>query len=195
MKHGRRPDLDAPVEERVEAARHDADHLERLAAEDDLLADDVPVRAEAPLPEAVAEHDDVLEALATVPGQERPAQHRRDAEDLEEVRRRIRPGQLLRLAGAGEIHVPAARDRERVEDVRALGDLLEARHREARLEIVEVRVVVISVTRRSGWSYGSERNSTALTSEKIAVLAPIPSASVRITTSENPGWWTRRRIA
>src|SRR4029079_19268555 len=143
LEDGRRPDLDAPVEERVEPPGHDADHLERLAAEDDLLADDVPVRSEAPLPETVAEHDDVLETLATVAGQERAAKHRGDAEDLEEVCRGIRAGQLLRLAGAGELHVPAPRDRERVEDVRALADLLVARHREPCLEVVEVRVVVV----------------------------------------------------
>src|SRR4029079_15089906 len=98
FEDGRRPDLDAPVEERVEPPGHDADHLERLAAEDDLLADDVPVRSEAALPKPLAEHDDVLETLATVAGQERAAQHRRDAEDLEEIRRRVESGQLLRAA-------------------------------------------------------------------------------------------------
>ena len=38
-------------------------------------------------------------------------------------------------------------------------------------------------TRRSGWTYGSGRNTTASTTLKIAVLAPIPSASVLIAAS------------
>jgi hypothetical protein len=36
---------------------------------------------------------------------------------------------------------------------------------------------------RSGWGYGSGFRRTPLTTEKMAVLAPMPSASVRIVTS------------
>jgi hypothetical protein len=47
---------------------------------------------------------------------------------------------------------------------------------------------------RSDCGYASGRNSTALTTEKIAVLAPMPSASVRITTSEKTGFRIAVRI-
>ena len=48
---------------------------------------------------------------------------------------------------------------------------------------------------RSGWGYPSGRRITPLTTEKIAVLAPIPSASVRMVTSANPGVRSRFRTA
>src|SRR4029077_3631875 len=40
---------------------------------------------------------------------------------------------------------------------------------------------------RSAFGYGRGRSRTALTILKIAVLAPIPSASVRTATKVNPG--------
>ena len=40
---------------------------------------------------------------------------------------------------------------------------------------------------RSGSPYGSGRSSTAWTTLKIAVLAPMPSASARTTTATKPG--------
>jgi len=43
----------------------------------------------------------------------------------------------------------------------------------------------------AGFSTGRERTMTALTSVKMAVLAPIPSASVSVTTSVNKGALTR----
>src|SRR5215211_1518957 len=42
-------------------------------------------------------------------------------------------------------------------------------------------------TSRSGDGKGSGFSNTALTTLKIAVLAPMPSASVRTATRENPG--------
>ncbi len=44
-----------------------------------------------------------------------------------------------------------------------------------------------SITRRSGFGNGSGSSSRARTTLKIAVLAPIPSASVMIATAVNPG--------
>jgi len=38
----------------------------------------------------------------------------------------------------------------------------------------------------SGWAKGSGRSKTALTTLKIAVLAPMPSASVRMATAVKP---------
>ncbi len=44
-----------------------------------------------------------------------------------------------------------------------------------------------SITRRSASGYGSGRRTTALSTVNTAVLAPMPSASVRIATAANPG--------
>ncbi len=45
------------------------------------------------------------------------------------------------------------------------------------------------MTSRSGWSYGNGRKSTAFTTLKIAVFAPIPSANVRMATHANVGFF------
>ena len=44
-----------------------------------------------------------------------------------------------------------------------------------------------SATSRSGALYGSGRSSTALTTLKMAVLAPMPIARVKVTTAVKPG--------
>ena len=44
-----------------------------------------------------------------------------------------------------------------------------------------------SITRRSAWPNGSGRISAASASEKMALLTPMPSASVSAATSVNPG--------
>ena len=48
---------------------------------------------------------------------------------------------------------------------------------------------------RSGSGYPSGRRITPLTTEKMAVFAPMPSASVRIVTRANPGVRRRFRTA
>jgi hypothetical protein len=50
----------------------------------------------------------------------------------------------------------------------------------------------VIVTSRSGASKGSGRSTAASTMEKIAVLAPMPSAKVRMAAVAKPG--ERRRI-
>ncbi len=45
----------------------------------------------------------------------------------------------------------------------------------------------MKLTMRSGSGYASGRSSTAFTTVKIAVLAPMPSASVRTATAVKPG--------
>ena len=49
-----------------------------------------------------------------------------------------------------------------------------------------------TITRLSGSGIGSGRSMTALITEKIAALAPMPSASERMATAANVG--LRRRI-
>ena len=50
-------------------------------------------------------------------------------------------------------------------------------------------------TRRSASAYGSGRSSTAFTTLKMAVVAPIPSASVSTATSVKPGVLRKARMA
>ena len=52
-----------------------------------------------------------------------------------------------------------------------------------------------SSTSSSGFLTGMARRSTSLTSAKIAVFAPMPSASDRIATAANPGLSRSRRAA
>jgi hypothetical protein len=46
-----------------------------------------------------------------------------------------------------------------------------------------------TITSRSGSANGSGRSSTALTTEKIAELAPMPKASATTATSVKPGFF------
>jgi hypothetical protein len=50
-------------------------------------------------------------------------------------------------------------------------------------------------TSRSGLRYGSGRSNTALTTLKIAVLAPMPNASVSTATAVKPGFFSNWRKA
>jgi hypothetical protein len=50
-------------------------------------------------------------------------------------------------------------------------------------------------TSRSDCGYGSGRSKTASTTLKIAVLAPMPNASVSTVTTANPGLRNSVRIA
>jgi hypothetical protein len=50
-------------------------------------------------------------------------------------------------------------------------------------------------TRRCASAYGSGRSNTALTTLKIAVHAPMPSAMVTVATSAKPAFFRRLRAA
>jgi len=52
-----------------------------------------------------------------------------------------------------------------------------------------------SSTSRDGSRNGSGRSSTALMTVKMAVFAPMPSASVRMATAENAGRDSSTRTA
>ena len=51
------------------------------------------------------------------------------------------------------------------------------------------------MARRSAFAYGSGRSSSAFTTVKMAVFAPMPIASDRIATAAKPGLWTSARSA
>ncbi|MDF2775680.1 MAG: hypothetical protein K0S86_5181 [Geminicoccaceae bacterium] len=109
-----------------------------LAVEDDLLADNRPVAAELALPEAVAQHDDLLFARHVLVGREAAAEDRRDAERLEHEPRRTRPLEPLGVAAyAGERWRPPAQHEHAVEERRVVSEIPKPGRRRARLEIVE----------------------------------------------------------
>ncbi len=56
------------------------------------------------------------------------------------------------------------------------------------------RMSLVTIARRDGSAYGSGRSITAFTTLKIAVLAPMPSASVMRAVIANPGLLRRVRI-
>ena len=95
---------------------------------------------------------------------------------------RERADEPLRLVDAGQVHALRKEQADRVERRRSAPDLLvfEVRHQPARKRR---RLAPDVDTSRSACGYGSGRSSTALTMLNIAVLAPTPSASVRIATS------------
>ncbi len=55
--------------------------------------------------------------------------------------------------------------------------------------------VVWKTTMRSGSGYGNGFSSTAFTMEKIAVLAPMPSARAATAASVKPGLFRKERTA
>lgn len=52
---------------------------------------------------------------------------------------------------------------------------------------------LVTIARRDGSAYGSGRSMTAFTTLKIAVLAPMPSASVMSAVIAKPGLFRRVR--
>jgi hypothetical protein len=56
-----------------------------------------------------------------------------------------------------------------------------------------LRSLTYTFTSSSARSYGCGRNSTAFTIEKMAVLAPMPSAMMATAVAVKPGDWRRRR--
>ncbi len=78
-------------------------------------------------------------------------------------------------------------------------DLLRARQSKKvgypTLLVLPSRPCCHSITTCSASGYGSFLNTTVCNTLKIAVFAPMPSASVSSTTAVNPGCFTALRIA
>jgi hypothetical protein len=73
----------------------------------ELLTDDVAVRTEAVLPEAIGKNDLVISANFSFLGQEVPAKEKGLTQNLEEARSRWFRPYLLRLTGDGQAHLAA----------------------------------------------------------------------------------------
>ena len=89
-----------------EARRHDAGDLVGVAVDLDGAADNSGVGGVAARPQGVAENDDVRTVAHVLGGGERPSHHCSHAERREQVRRDACRGHALRVAVAGEVHLP-----------------------------------------------------------------------------------------
>jgi hypothetical protein len=98
---------DGPLE--AEVRPHHADHLERLAVDHHVGAEDGATAAEPPLPQLVPEHDQRRPAGPGLPRRERPPERRPGAEQAEEVGRGEEHAHLLR----GGIARPGSRPGQR----------------------------------------------------------------------------------
>ena len=155
------------------------------------LADRVGRAAELPLPEAVADDRDraIRSAAARVVGwRERAAEHRRHAERVEHAAARPEAVHELRLAAGREVEplvAPRERPSNRSRRDRICSQIGFVHDRRP----VPLLITVPSVISASccGALTGSARSSRLLTSEKIAVLAPMPSASDSAATRETTG--------
>ena len=137
-------------------------------------------------PEALADHRDARRAGAIFVGGERAADHRLQADRLEHLRRHEAADQPLGLIAAGQVEHRAAIDAEVLEDLVLLAPVLKIRPRD-RHRLARRASSPPSIMMRSMSAYGYGRSITASTTLKIAVVAPMPSASVSMTTAVKPG--------
>ena len=100
------------------------------AVEKDRLADDPRVAAIAPLPETVAQHDNVGAARPVLARRESPSECRFDFEDVEHVRGEVARHDLLGAFMAGDVLDAVVVSREGVEGAGTLFPVLELRQGE-----------------------------------------------------------------
>src|SRR6185437_6755068 len=81
-----------------EALRHDADHRAHDVVEAHLVAEDVRIPAELPLPETVSKDYDRRRARTRIVRVGRAADERRHAHDVERVERAMVAAQPLRIS-------------------------------------------------------------------------------------------------
>jgi hypothetical protein len=115
-----------------------------------------------------------------------------DAEDREEARRDVLAREVLGLAGSGEVEVVAAGKAPiSVKDgFRGANRGNSGTRPSISLNSEVVSKIIIS---RLGSGYASGRRSTPFTTLKMAVFAPMPSASASIATAVKPGFFRNVR--
>ena len=151
--------------------------------------------AEMPAPQSVADHRDVRAAGTVFLRRVRAAHRDGRAKHFEIAARRVNPLHLLGTVAAGEIDARARKivRGDGLKHLRLLAPDDEFRNR-YRIT-VPLREMAHERTSRSGCGYESGCSSTVLTTEKIAVFAPMPSASATIAVSANAGLRHRMRTA
>ena len=120
----------------AEAGRHHSDHLARDACQRELLAKHVRTRAELAPPELIPQHDD-RDLTGGVGGGQCAAQQWRLPEDLEQLRRDEKAGELLWRSVEKVLRVPPFDRGQPIEDVARLLAPIEEISRRDRFAIVE----------------------------------------------------------
>ena len=185
LKLERNPDLRLRIGREI-SPQH-ADNRVRLTAQRKRLSNNLRISAKPPLPQAVAQHHHVAAVRRVLLLRESAAQHHRRAEHAEVALRHVNAVDQLR---------PVSRDvesrsreivrRHILEDRSLPLPLLELRNRRARRRSPADDVSRIC-TIRSASGYPSGFSSTAFTTVKIAVFAPMPRASADTAAIVNPG--------
>ena len=170
-----------------ELRRHDADDLVRSTVDGERPVEDGSVTAKLPMPVGVAEHHGVRRPWSILCIREPSADLRLDAERGQDSPAHRQRAHFLWIPAAGDgrrraIRAPRAQVLEGLA-VLLLGD--EDHVGEVRQVRAANRVGIRTSLSESG--YGSGLMSTALTTLKIAVVAPMPSAIVTIAAAANPG--------
>ena len=174
-----------------------------MAVDDRRAPDDGRIAGEAALEEAVPEHDDrVGRRVAVVVRGEQAAEGRPEAEHLEEAAR-----DEVAVAPARSRRPPSgAPRRERARGRPRTTAFLSRKPSNIGCDTGHDRVAVLSdqpekgpgaliTTSRSGRSTGSARSITWSIRLKIAVLAPLPRASVSTTIAAKAGFFQKTRSA
>src|SRR6185436_10545005 len=143
---------------KLKITRHYSDYFVGFFIERDSLVDDAGVAGKTFLPEAVADHDNLIASGGFVFKQEGPAQGGLHAESLEEVSGHGGSGQTLRLAAAGQVRGSRHRDHR--------GKLFEGA-----VLITEVKIV--------------ERGNTRAVAA-VANVPPAPNQTIRFGKRQRP---------
>jgi hypothetical protein len=148
----------------------------------------------------MAQHRNGRSAGRIFLGSGEPAELRIHAEHLERAERQQRRDDLARSALTGQRHLDrAGRGAELVERTVVVREVPIAaiRERIAAVPRVLPRSCTVAATRTILFSsgYGSGFSSTLSTTEKMAVFAPIATASVNTTTKVSAGDFRRLRVA
>jgi len=168
-----------------ERRRHHADHGEGLPVEHDAAADDVGVGAEAPPPQAVAEQDHQVAVGGVFLGCEETSELRRHTEGGQHAVRYDAERNPHRLSGTRQGHRLTGRNAEVFErsELFAVVEVLQGRDRGTR----RFGPAVPDADEPLGTLVGSGRRTTASRTEKMAALAPMPSARVTAAPSAKAG--------
>ena len=153
----------------------------------------VPIAIKEPHPQIVSENN--LESSRSASGlfilaNKRAADRWLHIKDVEELRADLQSLDILRTLFVNERITATAIDRHAVERPVLISEIEEVRIRKQlnRWDLSgSLRFVLPIATSRFGDGNGSGFNNTALTTLKIAVFAPIPSARVSTATRVNPG--------
>ena len=169
----------------LNAIRQHAKHAKHPARQPDGLADYVAVAIEPAFPQTVAQHDDVFLAFELVIEHELPAERGSVPEQGEETGRYLHATQVLGLLVVAELKVGTVVGRKALERLQLSAIVAEVGRRHREME--RGQRPSKSRTSRFGLVIRKRRGKMPRTALKMAVLAPMTSASVVSAAVVKPG--------